>query len=79
VFQHAIEAFRVQLQPLFRDQCLRATIRDDVSQLRGRAHRVDWSDHRFRAQDRVVRNDELRAVVEEQSHAVAALDGASLL
>jgi hypothetical protein len=42
-------------------------------------HRVGRDHHAFGAQDRVVGNDELRAVLAEQQHPVARLDAAGLL
>ncbi|MCY1225655.1 hypothetical protein D9M72_378580 [compost metagenome] len=42
-------------------------------------HRVGRDHHAFGAQDRVVGNDKLRAVLAEQQHPVARLDAADLL
>ncbi len=52
---------------------------DVVLEFLGPVHRVDRHDHGIRAQDRVVRNDELRAILHIQQHPVALLHAGLLL
>jgi hypothetical protein len=53
-----------------------AAVLDEVLQLRGAVHRVDGHDDGVRAQDGVVGDDELRAVLQADEHAVALPDAA---
>ena len=50
-----------------------------MAQLLGAVHGVHRHHHRIGAQDRVIRDDELRAVLQVQEHAVALRDTAALL
>ena len=56
-----------------------AGIVDVVAQFLGEVHRVDRHHHGIGAQDGVVGHDELRAVLHQQQHAVAAAHAAALL
>jgi len=57
----------------------RLRIVDVVAQLLRPVHRVDRHDHRIGAQDGVVGDEELRAVLQIEEHAVASGDAAALL
>src|SRR5690606_493296 len=61
-----------RIQLLSDDGRARPTVVDAVAQLRFEVHRVDRNDDRVRAQDRVVADDELRAVLQIEQHAIAA-------
>lgn len=61
------------------DQYPGAAIGHDVRQLCSRAHGVDGNDHGFGAQNRVVRDDKLRTVVQEQRDSIAAFYAAPVL
>ena len=54
------------------DDHLRVRIGDVVAELVGAVHRIDRHHHRVGAHHRVQRDDELRAVLHEQRHPVAA-------
>ncbi|MNL24765.1 hypothetical protein D3C87_1462130 [compost metagenome] len=61
------------------DRHARLAIGHVVLELLGPVHRVDGYHHRVRTQDRVVADDELRAVLHVQQHAVALLHAGLLL
>ena len=52
---------------------------DVMAQLLGAVHRIHRHHHRVGAQDGVVGDDELRAVLQVEEHAVALLHAAALL
>ncbi|MCY1281315.1 hypothetical protein D9M70_301240 [compost metagenome] len=56
-----------------------AAVGDDMAQLVGQQHGIGRHHHRAGAQDGEVGNDELRAVLAEQHHAVAGIDAAGVL
>ena len=66
-------------QVLRREDGARAGIQHVVAQLLAQVHRVHRHHHRVGAQDGVVANDELRAVLQVQQHAVTPAHAAALL
>ena len=61
------------------DHDARVAVVHVVPEFLGQVHRVDRHHHRVGAQDGVEGDDELRAVLHEQQHAVAAFHAAALL
>ena len=61
------------------DRNLRIAVGNVMAQLIGEVHRVHRHDHRIGAQNRIVRDHGLRAVLHEQQHAITFFYAASPL
>jgi hypothetical protein len=75
----ADERFQLRIHFLRDERRLCAAVLDVVRELCRHTHWIDRHDDRVRTQNGVVRNDELRAVLHDEQHAIAFSDRTVLL
>ena len=75
----ADQRLHLRIELLGDERGLGVAVEDILAQLVRQVHRIDRHHHRVGAHDGVVRNDELRAVLHEEQHAIALLYAAFAL